>query len=110
MKLLFDQNLSHRLVAALTDIYPGSIHVRDAGMASADDNKIWEYARNQGLSIVSKDSDFHQRSFLFGAPPKVIWIQKGNCTTSQIEDILRRHLADLQHFFNDPDATFLALE
>ena len=95
MKLLFDQNLSHRLVAALADIYPDSIHVRDAGMASADDNKIWEYARNQGL---------------FGAPPKVIWIQKGNCTTSQIEDILSRHRADLQHFFNDPDATFLALE
>lgn len=110
MKLLLDQNLSHRLVAALADTYPGSVHVREVNLATADDEVVWEYAREHGLTIVSKDSDFHQRSFLFGPPPKVIWIQKGNCTTSEIEDILRRHRHDLQQFLADKDAAFLALE
>lgn len=110
MKLLLDQNLSHHLVTALADTYPGSVHVREVNLATADDDLVWEYARKHGLTIVSKDSDFHQRSFLFGPPPKVIWIQKGNCTTSEIESILRRHRLDLQQFLADVDAAFLALE
>jgi predicted nuclease of predicted toxin-antitoxin system len=110
VKLLFDQNLSYRLVAILDDIYPGSVHVRDINLATADDGIVWEHARNHGLTIVSKDSDFHQRSFLFGPPPKVIWIQKGNCATSAIEKILRGHREDLRQFINDADAAFLTLE
>ena len=75
MKLLFDQNVSPRLVADLSDMYPGSVHVRDVGLARANDAAIWSYARDHGLTIVSKDSDFHQVSFLRGPPPKVIWIR-----------------------------------
>ena len=45
MKLLLDQHLSPRLRKALQDIYPQSLHVRDAGLESATDAAIWEYAR-----------------------------------------------------------------
>lgn len=41
MKLLLDQNLSHRLVPSLSDVCPGSVHVRDAGLAQADDEAVW---------------------------------------------------------------------
>ena len=75
MRLLFDQNLSHRLLQRLADVYPDSRHVRDVGLARAADDLVWMHARDNGLTIVSKDADFHQRSFLFGAPPKVIWLR-----------------------------------
>ena len=70
MKLLFDQNLAWRLVRSLADLYPDSVHVRDVGLASADDAAVWEYAKENALTIVSKDGDFHQRSFLYGHPPR----------------------------------------
>ena len=89
MKLLFDENISPRLVAALSDVFPGSVHVRDVGLVRATDAAIWAYARDRGLTILSKDSDFHQVSFLRGPPPKVIWIRRGNCSTVDIEALLR---------------------
>jgi len=66
MKLLFDENLSHKLVRLLEDLLPNSIHVRDVGLKAADDPLVWEYAKDNGLILVSKDADMHQRSFLFG--------------------------------------------
>lgn len=109
MKLLFDQNLSHRLASALADLYPDSAHVRDLGLKAADDNEVWDYALQHGLTIVSKDSDFHQRSFLLGHPPKVVWIRRGNCPTAEIERILRTHQRDLYAFAQDEHASFLVL-
>lgn len=77
MKLLFDQNLSFKLVGRLADLFPNCLHVRDAGLKDADDSLVWEYAKQHAYIIVSKDSDFHQRSFVFGAPPRVIWVALG---------------------------------
>ncbi len=110
MKLLFDENLSHRLITALLTDYPGSQHVREVGLKDASDAAVWQYAAQHGFTIVTKDADFHQRSFLFGQPPKVIWIRTGNCSTDMIEAILRRHRQDLEAFTAKPEGTFLALE
>lgn len=85
MNLLFDQNLSHRLVRSLAEIFPHSSHVRDIGLGRTDDEAVWQYAAAEGFAIVSKDSDFHQLSFLRGHPPKVVWIRRGNCSTDEIE-------------------------
>jgi predicted nuclease of predicted toxin-antitoxin system len=109
MKLLFDHNLSFRLVPALAQLYPGSVHVRDLGMATASDKALWDYARQQGFVIVSKDSDFYHRSILLGHPPKVIWIRLGNCTTAQIVALLQNRQNDLLAFDADSQASFLAL-
>ena len=89
MKLLFDENISPRLVAALEDVYPGSAHVHDCGLGSADDLTVWRYAKDNGFTIISKDSDFQERSILLGAPPKVIWLRTPNCTSAEIERALR---------------------
>jgi predicted nuclease of predicted toxin-antitoxin system len=91
VKLLFDQNLSPSLVESLADIYPQSVHVQSVGLDRADDTAVWDFARSQNLVIVTKDADFQERSLIAGAPPKVIWIRRGNCSTSDIEAILRRH-------------------
>ena len=110
MKLLLDQNLSPNLIAPLINQYPGSIHVRDVGLQNGSDDDVWNYAKKNDLVIVSKDYDFHQRSFLFGAPPKVIWIKRGNCSTSTILTVLLHHHKDLADFEKDNQASFMILE
>ncbi len=110
MRLLFDQNLAASLVQRLADLYPGSAHVRGVGLSSADDAAVWAYAAEHGLTIVSKDADFHQLSFLKGAPPKAVWIRRGNCSTHAIEGILRAHHAALVAFEEASDAAFLVID
>ena len=96
MKLLFDHHLSPRLVASLADVYPHSNHVYTLGLDQADDKDIWEHARREGFLIVTKDADFSDLCMLRGFPPKIIWIRRGNCKTSAIEAMLRRHHADVE--------------
>ena len=109
MKLLLDQNLSPSLIQALSGDYPGSAHVRDLGLASGTDQAVWERARTEGFVIVSKDSDFRQMSFLFGAPPKVVWIRLGNCSTAEVLALLRDRKPALQSFWDDREAAFFLL-
>lgn len=98
MTLLFDQNLSPRLPRLLANLYPDSIHVRDVGLKNATDTIIWEYAKKNGLVIVSKDSDFQQRSLLLGHPPQFIWLRMGNCPVRPIQELLRKHSAAIHSF------------
>src|SRR5438132_3667954 len=109
MKLLIDHNLSFRLIAGLSNLFPGSAHVRDLGLATASDDAVWDHARQHGFAIVSKDSDFYHRSMLLGHPPKVVWIRLGNCTTAQVLTLLKSRHGDLLAFDADPQASFLAL-
>jgi predicted nuclease of predicted toxin-antitoxin system len=109
MKLLLDQNLAKRLVIALQTTYPGTQHVRELNLDTATDEEIWQYAKTNNLTIVSKDSDFFHRSMLSGHPPKVVRITLGNCKTDEILTLLLMRLDDLMAFDNDDDASFLAL-
>jgi predicted nuclease of predicted toxin-antitoxin system len=109
MKLLFDHNLSPRLVDRLADIYPNSQHIFVLGLDQADDLSVWDYAQQTGFAVVTRDADFNELSVLRGFPPKVIWIRRGNCSTNQIEEILRSHLEDIQAFENNPNLGVLTL-
>ena len=109
MRLLFDENLSFRLPMALGDVYPNSLHVREVGLKGAADGRIWAYASERGLLVVSKDADFFQRSVTYGAPPKVVWLRTGNAPTAAVEGLLRERLPVVRAFDADAEATFLAL-
>jgi len=109
VKLLLDQNLSPRLLTFVGDLYPDSTHVREVGLQAADDDTVWRYAAEHGFAIVSRDADFHERSFLLGHPPKVIWIRRGNCSTEEVVAILRDHHAEMLEFERDEEGSFLAL-
>jgi predicted nuclease of predicted toxin-antitoxin system len=89
VKLLFDQNLSRKLVNRLIDLFPDSSHVQFHNMPEADDAEIWEFAKANGFCIVTQDTDFADRSRLYGAPPKVVWLRCGNTSTPAIEQLLR---------------------
>lgn len=109
VKLLFDQNLSPFLASRLADIFPESVHVQNVGFGGADDAVVWDYARANGFIIVSKDSDFHERSVYLGTPPKVVWIRRGNCSTETIEQLMRVHAGDVTNLSTDDAARFLIL-
>jgi predicted nuclease of predicted toxin-antitoxin system len=109
VNLLFDQNLSPRLVTRLADIFPRALHVSQIGMDRATDMEIWTYAREKNHIIVTKDSDFTDISVLEGAPPKVVWLQIGNATTDEVEALLRRHYPAIQSLAADQELGLLQL-
>jgi predicted nuclease of predicted toxin-antitoxin system len=107
--LLFDQNLSPHLVNRLADLFPGALHVAQIGLDRATDLAVWEYARTHDCALITKDADFNDLSVLRGSPPKVIWLRLGNCTTSDIEQTLRRAHAEIAAFLTDPTLSILEL-
>ena len=109
MKLLFDQNLSPKLVTRLANLFPGSTHVQSVGLDRAADDQVWEHARLNGFAIVTKDEDYNNLSVLRGSPPKVLWLQLGNCTTAQVEAMFRSRFADIEAFDKDTSAGTLVL-
>jgi predicted nuclease of predicted toxin-antitoxin system len=109
VKLLFDENLSRRLLAPLAGVYPGSEQAVVAGLESASDREIWEYATACGLVIVTKDWDFVELSGLLGHPPKVVWLRLGNCSTRNVIDVLRRRHAELLTFEDDDETALLII-
>jgi len=109
VRLLFDENLSFRLVRELVDVYPDSAHVRDIGLLGAADQAVWAYAAQEGFLLTSKDTDFYQRSLMFGVPPKVVWLRIGNVSTAAIATLLRQRYLAVRRFYEDADATFLPL-
>lgn len=109
MKLLFDENLSPRLAGRLADTYPGSAHVHECGLGSSDDQAIWQYAKDNGFAIVSKDADFQERSVLQGFPPKFIWLRAANCTSAEIENLLRAAVPVIARFIQEDKESCLVL-
>jgi len=109
MKLLLDENLSDRIICQIIDLYPNSNHVKTLALTNTDDSIIWEYAKSNDFVIVSKDSDFHQRSLLYGHPPKFIYLRIGNSPTSQIIQILRDNFDTIIQFGNSEVESILVL-
>jgi predicted nuclease of predicted toxin-antitoxin system len=109
MKLLFDQNISFRLCRSLADLFPDSNHVRLVELASASDRVVWEYAKANGFTLVSLDSDFAEMAALLGSPPKVIWLRCGNQSTSAIERLLRGHSGAIAAFQLEASAACLEI-
>jgi predicted nuclease of predicted toxin-antitoxin system len=103
MRLLFDQNLSHKLVDRLADTFPGSQHVRDVGMKAATDPEIARFALAESFTIVSKDADFLAlRLVLSGEHLRMVWIRLGNGSTDQVEAALRARRAAIEALADDP--------
>lgn len=110
MKLLFDQNLSHKLKNTLADLFPGSIHVREIGLQSSQDDEVWQYAKVNGFTIVTKDADFIDISLLNGFPPRLIWIRIGNSTTGSIAELLRKHGEKIKEMESEEGLGILTLD
>jgi predicted nuclease of predicted toxin-antitoxin system len=109
MKLLFDQNLSFKLSQTMGALFPDSTQVRLVGLGEAPDRAIWDYAKRNGFTLVTLDSDFAEMAALFGPPPKVIWLRCGNQPTAIVERQLRRHADAIAGFHSDGPAACLEI-
>lgn len=109
MRLLFDHNLSHKLVQRLADLFPGSAQTRLVGLAQAPDAAIWDHALKNGLCIVTLDADFPDLSILRGPPPKVIWLRCGNATVAEVEALLRQRSDEIASLAADATAAYLEI-
>ena len=98
MKLLFDQNISHRIVSKISSFFPDCIQVRLSNLENSSDIEIWNYAKSNDYSIVTFDADFYDFVILKGHPPKVIWLRIGNTSTNNLEKILMEKKDIIQEF------------
>jgi predicted nuclease of predicted toxin-antitoxin system len=88
VKLLFDQNISFRIIKKLQPHFDGSAQIRHLGLENSTDTEIWKYARQNGYNIITFDSDFADLATIYGHPPKIIWLRIGNTSTNGIAAIL----------------------
>ncbi|HZW11265.1 MAG TPA: DUF5615 family PIN-like protein [Phycisphaerales bacterium] len=102
MRLLLDQSLAPRVAPAVADLFPGSVHAREARLVRAEDAELWLHARDGGYVLVSKAADFAQRAVLLGAPPKLVWVP-GDRSTAKLIESLRDAAPGLRAFGDDPD-------
>ena len=108
-KLLFDPNLSPRLPRMLADLFPESLHVGDVLRFDTPDGEIWEYAKEHGFCVVTKDRDFIRLSKQRGHPPKVIRVTLGNCSRDAVATLLREQYSEVMAFLQDNERGLLKL-
>jgi len=100
MKLLFDQNISYRLIDKINDIFPEGIQVKKLNLENVSDKEIWRFAKENNYTIVTFESEFFDLAMIFGHPPKIIWLRTGNTTTNNLEKLLRKKLISLKNSMN----------
>ncbi len=101
MRLLFDQNISHKILKLLPEQFAGSTSVKNEGLINYTDRHIWEFSKEHEYIIVTQDSDFNDLNLLYGFPPKIIWIRTGNLRTQSILRILIDYFDEIEKFIVD---------
>ena len=109
MKLLFDQNISHRLISKITPLYFQASQTKELGLTDFSDKKIWDFAKSKGYTIVTFDSDFFDLSTVYGFPPKVIWLRTGNMTTNYLAEFLLQRKSRIFDFIENDNSGCLQL-
>jgi predicted nuclease of predicted toxin-antitoxin system len=108
MKLLLDENLSHRLLESLRHPFPASVHVSQVGLVSGTpDLQIWEYAKQRGFAIITADTDFVTLANTLGPPPKVILLENCDYPTSVAARLIAASAAHLLQFETDNQALLI---
>ena len=108
MKLLFDENLSRRLIARLADLFPESSHVVLEGLPQNPDIVIWEYAKARGFAIVTADADFYELSTTFGRLQGDL-AARCDYPTGVAEGLIRNQAIRIAEFLQNQDQGVLVL-
>ncbi len=103
MRLLFDQNISYRVVKQLKSTLPDIVGVKEVGLLDADDFEIWEYARQQNYTVVTFDKDIPTIGSVRGFPPKIIWLRVGNTNNLKLISLITERMTEFQAFIDRPN-------
>ena len=103
MNLLFDQNISFRIVKKISERYPDARQVKSLGLQDSTDLHIWNYAKSNGYTLVTFDLDFQDISNLRGHPPKIILLRTGNTSTDHIAQILLQKFRLVSDFISSKE-------
>ena len=98
MKLLFDQNISFRIMRLLPHSFADCRHVQSVGLNDCDDPVIWQFAKDNGFTVVTFDADFTEIASRKGFPPKIIRLRTGNLTTAEIAERLLFNFSNITAF------------
>lgn len=109
MKLIFDENISFRIVRKITTMFPDSIHVTDVIPLLQGDSLIFDYARLHDFTIVTFDEDFTNLQAIKGFPPKIIWLRMGNTSTLSILNKLSQKKDDIENFIGTNELSILEI-
>ena len=102
MKLLFDQNISHRIISKIKTVYHNAYSIKEVELDDAKDKQIWDFAKANNFSIVTFDADFADLATLYGHPPKIIWLRIGNISTTDLSLFLENKYSLISEFINNP--------
>lgn len=108
MRLLFDQNISYRVILKIKIIYPDAQQVRQLGIENYSDIEIWNFAKKNNFTIVTFDSDFFDFANIKGYPPKIIWLRIGNTKTDFIAEIINSRHTIISDFILSNDYSEIA--
>ncbi len=103
MKILFDQNISFRVIDKISKNFPEAKQVRELNLENASDLEIWQFAQSNNYTIVTFDADFYDLANLKGHPPKIIWIRAGNTKTDNIAKLFNLKHKHIKDFIDNPD-------
>ena len=103
MRLIFDQNISHRILNLLPGQFKESTSVKKENLIDSSDRVIWDFAKINNFTIVTQDSDFNDLNSLYGFPPKIIWIRTGNLRNEDLANLLQIHFHEILDFLNNPN-------
>lgn len=109
MKILVDENISHRLIALIDPPFEGSIHVNSFSPPLRTGNEIWKLAQEEDYVILTFVEDFSDWQLIRENPPKVIWLRMGNTPTKELARILKVNAVKINHFGSDPDSIILEI-
>ncbi len=110
MRLLFDQNISFRVVNLLKDTFPNARHVKDFDLQFSSDREIWQFAKSNQYHIVTFDTDFYDLVTLYSYPPKIIWMRLGNTSTVNLSSIILKNCDQIASFVDENQIEFGCLE
>lgn len=98
MRLLFDQNISFRVVRKLKPLLSDIAGVAEVGLLNADDYEVWEYAKQHDYTVVTFDRDIPMIGSVRGFPPKIIWLRIGNTNNQQLVSFITDRLPEFVEF------------
>ncbi len=104
MRVIIDQNISHRIIPKIVHLFDETAHVRTLGLINAPDVVIFRNAKQQKFdAILTLDEDFENIILQNAPPPKILWLRVRNCSTQHLAEIIKNNIDLINDFLVSED-------